>query len=111
MFYNDPVKTENGRLTLCPVCSNEEFSDNAEYCRICGTPRVNYCIPEEQNWHQHKNPANARYCETCGAQTTFLFHGLLKYWKDVPDEYKSATPLQEPSTGGSIPGETDELPF
>ena len=42
--YRD-ILTVNGlqytKLTVCPICLNHEFSNNATYCRICGTPLIN----------------------------------------------------------------------
>ena len=37
MRYTDGFELdENYRVKICPRCENEEFSDDAIYCRICG---------------------------------------------------------------------------
>ena len=44
MIYKDGYPMDsNLRVTACPLCGNEEFSDDAEFCRICGTVLYNNC--------------------------------------------------------------------
>ncbi len=87
MKYDGFDLDENMRLIKCPKCGNDEFSDNAEYCKICGTFLYNCCMPEEDYIEKkHKNIGNARYCEQCGAPTTFFIHGLLKPYDVVLKE-------------------------
>ena len=91
MNYNDGVPVdENKRVIICPKCSNETFSDDAEYCRICGTSLYNYCEGNEEDVPfgydgpiVHKCPGNARYCEICGSKTTYLKLGFLRPWDVV----------------------------
>ena len=68
------------RVAKCPKCENEEFSEEANHCRICGLKAYNLCEGEPEydfngeviDRHYHRNPSNARHCETCGAPTVFL---------------------------------------
>lgn len=92
MFYNDGFgMDENLRVKECPNCSNEEFSDKAEFCRICGTALFNVCEGEDIydyngdfNHHEdHRNLGNARFCEICGKPTFFLTHKFLKPFSEV----------------------------
>ena len=109
MIYNDGVKTdENFRVLECPKCKNEEFSNDAEYCRVCGTKAYNYCSGEpEYDYHGnvintlfHKNPSNARFCETCGNKTEFFEKKLLISWEAYQKEIADMLGL-----------EADEFPF
>ena len=44
MIYNDGYETdENLKFVRCPKCGNEEYSQNAQYCRICGFSVYNEC--------------------------------------------------------------------
>ena len=93
MKYGDGVNYDHktNRVKICPKCFNTEFSENAAYCRICGTHLYNLCIgdpatdgypddPERVN--QHANPSNARYCEICGKPTEFFVKGILPKYED-----------------------------
>jgi Zn-dependent peptidase ImmA (M78 family)/ribosomal protein L37E len=110
VYYNDGVEMNNVlRVIECPRCGNEEFSDNAGYCRICGLTSYNYCEgqPEydgfgEENVVYHKNLGNARYCETCGRSTAFLKEGILKSWEQ-------AKPGSEESSTADV--SFDDIPF
>ena len=80
MVYENPFKTdEQGRVLECPICKNTEFSKDAEYCRICGMRRRNYCLSEYED-DQHFAPANARFCEKCGARTFYFEQAILLPW-------------------------------
>ena len=87
MLYNDGVKMDdNKRVLICPQCENEGFDKEAEFCKICGHLLFNYCTGGEYEngdfpvEYKHPNVGNARYCEFCGAKTTFLNSGVLKAW-------------------------------
>ena len=44
MIYDDGIAMdENGRAKACPVCGNEQFSEDADFCRICGFAVYNLC--------------------------------------------------------------------
>lgn len=95
--YNDgvPFDGESMRIEQCPRCHNRQFSDKAQYCRICGMDLYNRCDGMEEdnfgNWYpnpeaQHFNPSNARFCETCGRPTFFFSQKILCDYKDFkPD--------------------------
>ena len=83
MIYNDgPEQNDNRRAIKCPKCGNEEFSDDAEYCKICGLQVYNYCA------ERHRNVGNARFCETCGRETVYYEEGLLQDWEVISRERK-----------------------
>lgn len=95
MIYNDGFPMDaNLRITKCPKCGNEQFSEEAEFCRICGTSLYNYCEGEdiydyngEFNHHEtHKNYGNARFCEKCGKPTLFFKEKFLFPYDEVRDE-------------------------
>ena len=96
MKYNDGfTMDENLRVTECPNCGNEEFSENADYCRICGTSLYNVCDGEdiynyrgEFDYHEnHRNQGNARFCEKCGKPTAFYHSKFLKPYTEVKEQY------------------------
>lgn len=91
MIYNDGYETDgNLRFVKCPRCGNEEYSPDAEYCRICGFPAYNECegSPEydefgnNQGFHIHRNAGNARFCEHCGKPTMLFNEKLLKPYNE-----------------------------
>lgn len=110
------IMDENTRKFLvCPRCGNDEFSDGAEYCKLCGLYLYNVCInsesfnPETSNIVAEvsydgcgaQNPADARYCEYCGSETFIAHLGLFKSWEE----------LQRERDGKPIEINADELPF
>ena len=113
MIYDDGVElNEDMRVIECPRCENEEFSQDAVYCKICGLRAYNYCEGEPEydlSGYQtdtiyHKNPSNARYCETCGQPTIFFKEGLLRPWEEV----KNDNPFDEVA---ATEDEFDDIPF
>lgn len=91
---------EKGRFTRCPRCGNEDFSANANFCKICGLYLYNTC--PHQPFYDHNetdnygniidvipldNPGDARFCEHCGDPTLLTKLGLLMSWEEVIEEY------------------------
>ncbi|MBO5571073.1 MAG: hypothetical protein J6A79_19425 [Clostridia bacterium] len=127
MFYNDGFEMdENFRVKECPKCGNEEFSDEAGFCRICGTALFNACAGEDIydyngdfNHHEdHKNPGNARFCEICGKPTFFFSEKFLKPFTEIKhpstERFLSrGIPVVTGSTAQllSDPDDDGELPF
>lgn len=133
MKYTDGVNYDSDtmKINICPQCGNEEFSDNAFFCRICGADLFNNCIGDEDTdmngspviYNQHANPSNARFCEICGKETMFYRKGILKSYqkyqedKEVEDQidtmYASQQyqPDSKPETQSFIPDFDDGLPF
>ncbi|WP_461206106.1 ImmA/IrrE family metallo-endopeptidase [Clostridium sp. DL1XJH146] len=97
---NYPVD-ENMRVLSCPKCSNEVFSEDATYCKLCGTKLFNNCEGEDEydnygnvyNTIYHNNPGDARFCETCGKPTYFFKVGFLKTWEDEKEEIEEMIEL------------------
>lgn len=96
MIYSDGFPMdENLRLEVCPKCGNEEFGDDAEYCRICGTYLYNMCDGQEiydydgifDRIEKHRNHGNARYCEKCGKPTAFFNAKLLRPYNEVKPDF------------------------
>ena len=97
MLYNDGVEEdENGLVIQCPHCENEQLSREGDYCNICGTFTLNMCSglsSGDYGWENairnlndtcqtHLN-SNARYCHTCGSESTFFRQNLLREWQEV----------------------------
>ena len=72
MIYPGYKVTEKGQLMQCIRCQNEEIEESTYYCKICGASVVNEC----SNCRQPSD-SNARYCISCGSETTFYKQGLL----------------------------------
>ena len=77
---------ETGRVIRCPVCANEEFSESARFCRICGTPLFNSCADRSGRCGRAAHPG-ALYCAFCGGETEYARRGILPDWKTVREAY------------------------
>lgn len=107
MIYDDGFPMdENLRVTQCPKCGNEQFSKDAEHCRICGTSLFNFCEGEDIfdyngnfDYHDvHKNCGNARFCEKCGRPTCFFQQKFLFPYDELRDEHVERFLKARPST-------------
>lgn len=96
MIYEDGVEMdENGRAKICPLCGNEQFSKDAEFCRICGFAVYNLCegitiCDDYGNYRgeeKHINEGNARFCEKCGQPTHFFKAKVLKPYEEVREMF------------------------
>ena len=75
-----PQTSQSDYSFLESEVTSEEMGEDAEYCRICGSPLFNLCEGEEiydfngnyEGLEQHKNFGNARFCEKCGKPTTYF---------------------------------------
>ena len=93
MIYKSEIKYDRktNKVKECPRCQNEEFSADSTYCRICGLPLVNTCIPgywedDQGNSYPrdpHENLPDSRFCEQCGKPTVYFQHNLLKPYAQV----------------------------
>ena len=93
MIYKSEIKYDRktNKVKECPRCQNEEFSADATYCRICGLPLVNNCIPGQ--WEDdfgnsyprdsHENLPDSRFCEQCGEPTVYFQNKLLKTYREI----------------------------
>lgn len=107
MIYDDGVQVDNQmRVTQCPRCENEVFGQQAEHCKICGLTLYNLCEGEYMNDYgheevvQHRNPGDARFCETCGKPTEFYKEQILQPWEVVQ---KSAMDFQQTNQQNIVP--------
>lgn len=93
---------EDGKLTECPVCHNEETNIEGNYCHICSQKLTNMCT--NQNCDNYDVlPTNARFCPMCGGESSFLKSGILKAWN-----YKEPSSMEIPDLFDVIDA---ELPF
>lgn len=128
MIYNDGFPMDvDLKVTQCPKCGNEQFSNDAEFCRICGVSLYNLCEGEEiydyngnfDHREEHKNCGNARFCEKCGRPTSFLKETFLLPYDEVREEYVERFLHSNPSaiSGNTVmvlagnDEDSDELPF
>lgn len=84
-------------LPECPVCGSGVPAAGGE-CPDCGYPRDNPC-QAEYDQPRHPNPPDARFCETCGAET--LYAQLVR-----SPRFPRYMPLRERFSGApeSLPG-------
>ena len=123
MKYTDGVEydAQTMRVKICPRCQNEEFSEDAVFCRICSLQLINYCegteaydeeTGERYFTDRHSNPTNARFCEKCGKPTVFYKEGILPGYKDYSEKKPSSGTNPVIETFMSIPVASDsDLPF
>lgn len=124
MIFADGYEMDkNLRVLCCPKCNNEQFSDNAEFCRICGTPLFNYCEGEDVcdemgniDRIRHKNYGNSRFCEKCGTKTVFFTKKFLQVFDELPRDSLEAFSEQGVIGKGNIVSASveigsDDLPF
>lgn len=84
MKYNNIYElNQRGRATVCPQCQNEDISDDADYCEICGASLINRCTNPEC---KAIGSGKARFCKKCGSETEFGKNGYLKPWNYETDE-------------------------
>ncbi len=93
MIYSRIEMDESNRPLLCPVCSNEQYIEDGEYCQICGTPIYNDCCDRFHiNYPCVKGAhlsGDARFCPYCGEKTTFNTKGILKPYIEEQNEVQS----------------------
>ena len=110
MIYEGIEQTEYRRPVKCPNCGNEEISDNANYCMICGEYIINDCTFSNCGMVGEMLPGNARYCPYCGAPSRYLRKGFLaKCEHDInnKEEYKKDPSLY----GQNNPAPNDVILF
>jgi hypothetical protein len=87
----------NLRFVSCLRYGNEEYSENAMYCCICGFQVYNECegyYDNDLGEHvSHRNVGNARYCEFCGQPTMLFKEKLLKPYTEVQEEQEDEEPF------------------
>ena len=69
--------TESNQFLLCPLCGNNIFSSDAEFCKVCGLPLFNHCTKH----YEHLNHPESSFCWQCGSSTEFNekgYVGLIK---------------------------------
>lgn len=83
MKYSSILLDKNSKAHICPRCENERIN-NGEYCKVCGVHIVNRCTNESC---ELLADGDARYCYSCGTETTFNLDKLLRDWKqEFPQE-------------------------
>jgi ribosomal protein L37E len=90
------------RFLVCPRCGNKNFSDDANYCKMCGLYLYNSCTRTEVESDSPSecgmiNPGDARYCEYCGSPTRLLELGLLMTWEELIESQKEVAAGLDPS--------------
>lgn len=88
VIYNSIKLNEKGKAKVCPICKNENTNLRGEYCQICGINLVNKCT-------KCNTPltGDARFCEFCGAKSTYLENGLLQDYKSYKNSNKFEMPF------------------
>ena len=123
-YTDEPNVDSKNRFTQCPICKNSEFSENANYCRICSTHRINLCEGYYETDHygnhsdeitRHGNFPNARFCEECGSKTAFFSLGVLMPWEEVQgiEPIVQQSPISQTTGFAELTADVDDddLPF
>ncbi len=73
------VDTDNlNHVTYCPICKNHHFSRGSSYCKICGSPTMNYCLNENSLLS-----GGDKYCPKCGSLSSFGYHKVIDNIKEI----------------------------
>lgn len=90
MIYSGVSTNDYGKAHTCPRCENEEVFDHGDHCIACGVLLINRCTRSETDINGYVIdecdqllPGNARYCFTCGHESTFFVNNLLERWERV----------------------------
>jgi Zn-dependent peptidase ImmA (M78 family)/rRNA maturation endonuclease Nob1 len=99
VIYECDIKYDRvtNRIIECPQCGNEDFGEEAGFCKICGFELFNWCNAEpaesyrggDYNLYHHPNPPDARYCEVCGSPTIYFINGIIKDYQTVLGELEA----------------------
>lgn len=89
MIYPKLPIRENGKLTECPICKNEETEIEGDHCQICSADLVNHCSNNDCKYSTELLPSNARYCPVCGWESNFYHYGYLDDWDHNDSENES----------------------
>ena len=95
MIFSYLKTYESGKLTICPICQNEETNIEGDFCQICGTNLHNYCTNGACT--QGYLPSNARFCPVCGTASHFYQNKFLSPWNNafinIPDGLDEELPF------------------
>lgn len=96
MKYTGIEVDQNGKATLCPICSNTDTMGEGFYCQICGHDLVNRCSrgnhgPEGYEYQPLKG--EDRYCSICSAESTFYINEYLRGYQVEHQERKEVADL------------------
>lgn len=93
MIYPGHQISDEGKAYVCPRCQNEETQIYGEHCIQCSLFLYNYCSLVHYDFDNNEYrpcpnplPGNARYCPTCGAESTFLQQEVLESWQTVKNK-------------------------
>lgn len=117
MKYKEYETCEKGRLLECLRCDSEDLL--GKHCHICAVPVENYCTfaiaydypHDDQCTYRDTLPSNARFCYSCGRESTFKESNLLIDWKTERDTLIEEERLEAEARRLPFSTEIDELPF
>jgi Zn-dependent peptidase ImmA (M78 family) len=94
---------DNMRYNKCPSCGNEDFSNEARYCKKCGNYLFNDCTNdyfEQEGTCGAHNVADALFCEYCGTITNL---GQMVQAKNNEEESNSSDNVPINIPDGELP--------
>ena len=93
LVYSRIDMDENNKPKECPICGNEQYVKDGDYCQICGTSIYNNCIGAIDNQFENTTCSDglhlsgeARFCPYCGCETTYLRYKILKPYTEEKDK-------------------------
>lgn len=64
-------------VVICPHCGGKCY-DQQTYCHLCGKILHNCCVQEECEAYGLDLLPNAKYCPSCGEETTFSLNDCVE---------------------------------
>lgn len=88
--YNGIQVDSNSKAIECPICENTETFGEGNHCQICGHIIVNECSKGHTDnaffTEKYLLNGHARFCDECGAQSTFFENGYLESYEKFQEE-------------------------
>ena len=95
MIYSRIDMDENNKPKECPICGNEQYVKDGDYCQICGTSIYNNCVGAIDDQFGNTTcldglhlSGEARFCPYCGCETTYLRYKILKPYTEEKNKHQ-----------------------
>lgn len=93
LVYSRIDMDESNKPKECPICGNEQYVKDGDYCQICGTSIYNNCVGAIDDQFRNTTCSDglhlsgeARFCPYCGCETTYLRYKILKPYTEEKDK-------------------------
>lgn len=90
--YDGIQVDSSSKAVECPICENTETFGEGKHCQICGHVVVNECSEGHASnaffLETYLLNGHARFCDECGAKSTFFENGYLESYEKSKEERK-----------------------